>query len=412
MQTGQFIPYFQPLVMLRTGRLIGFEVLARWKHPEIGVIPPEKFIPLAEKDGWIGDLTDVVLRQAFAAASSLPLPIELSVNVSPLQLRDLGLARQFRRIAEESGFPLERVKVEITESALAENVALARTIADALKQMGCRIVLDDFGTGYSSLAHLQSLPFDELKVDRGFVSSMIDRRESRKIVAAVVGLGQSLGLTTVAEGVENQEEADMLLWLGCDQGQGWLYGRPQPAEMLAEMIEARRLLPSSETRWTNVSVGNLEGLPGQRLAQLQAVYDGAPVGLGFLDRDLKYVNINRRLADMHGVPLEEHVGRKLAEILPVLYPQIEPYLERALKGEGVADVEISEPETAAGGARTFLASYRPARDEAGEVVGVSCAVVDFTAHKAVEEKLRKAEQLVEQLEKQIAQRAREPSFAY
>lgn len=264
LETGQFIPYFQPLVMLRTGRLIGFEVLARWKHPEIGVIPPEKFIPLAEKDGWIGDLTDVVLRQAFAAASSLPLPIELSVNVSPLQLRDLGLARQFRRIAEESGFPLERVKVEITESALAENVALARTIADALKQMGCRIVLDDFGTGYSSLAHLQSLPFDELKVDRGFVSSMIDRRESRKIVAAVVGLGQSLGLTTVAEGVENQEEADMLLWLGCDQGQGWLYGRPQPAEMLAEMIEARRLLPSPETRWTNVSVGNLEGLPGQR----------------------------------------------------------------------------------------------------------------------------------------------------
>jgi PAS domain S-box-containing protein len=280
----------------------------------------------------------------------------------------------------------------------------ARSISADLKAMGCRIALDDFGTGYSSLYHLKSLPFDELKVDRTFVGSMTTERESRKIVAAVVGLGQSLGLKTVAEGVETQEQADMLVRLGCDIGQGWHYGRPAPAEQLPSLIELRR--PRAVSRSGDgalvYSVNCREGLPSQRLAQLQAVYDGAPVGLAFVDRDLKYININRRLAEMHGLSIEDHYGKTLAEVIPELYPLLEVHVKEALNGKGTCDLEIREPASHGHGRRTFLVSYQPAFDEAGEVVGVSCAVMDFTARKAAEDKLRQHERLVEGLDEMVA----------
>ncbi len=201
--------------------------------------------------------------------------------------------------------------VEITETALADNLERARKIAEELKALGCKLALDDFGTGYSSLRHMQSLPFDELKVDSSFVRSMVHQRESRKIVAAVVGLGQSLGLTTVAEGVETQEQAEMLCWLGCDIGQGWLFGKPISAEDLPAAISAPRqpIVRHPVFPGKSLSLGSLEGLPALRLAQLQAVYDGAPVGLGFLDRNLRYVNLNLQLAEMHGISAEEHLGQ-------------------------------------------------------------------------------------------------------
>ena len=400
LNSGQFVPFFQPIVAVRTGKLVGFEVLARWDHPEMGIIAPDVFIPLAEKDGWIRELTAIIIRSAFASAAALlPSPLTISINISPLELHDAELTQQIRNLAEEAGFSLRRTVIEITESALAENPTQAYATVSALKELGCRIALDDFGTGYSSLRQLQSMPFDELKVDRSFVSSMTERRDSRKIVAAVIGMGQSLGLTTVAEGVETQEQADMLLWLGCDEAQGWLYGRPVPARELAAVIAAQRERPTAASfRWKNLTVGNLEGLPSQRLAQLQAVYDGAPVALGFLDRGLKYVNLNRRLADMHRKPLEEHFGRTISEVVPGVFAQIAPFLNRALRGEAVTDVEVkgSQPE------ETFLASYQPARDEAGEVVGISCAVIDFTARKRAEERLRQFERLVEGLEEMMA----------
>jgi PAS domain S-box-containing protein len=400
LNSGQFVPFFQPIVAVRTGKLAGFEVLARWDHPDIGIIAPDVFIPLAERDGWIRELTAIIVRSAFASAAALlPSPLTISINISPLELHQAELTQQIRNLAEEAGFSLRRTVIEITESALAENPTQAYATVSALKEWGCRIALDDFGTGYSSLLQLQSMPFDALKVDRSFVSSMTERRDSRKIVAAVVGMGQSLGLTTVAEGVATQEQADMLLWLGCDQAQGWLYGRPVPARELAAVIAAQRERPTAASfRWKNLTVGNLEGLPSQRLAQLQAVYDGAPVALGFLDRSLKYVNLNRRLADMHHKPVEEHFGRTISEVVPSVFAQIAPFLNRALRGEAVTDVEVkgSQPE------ETFLASYQPARDEAGEVVGISCAVIDFTARKRAEKRLRQFERLVEGLEEMMA----------
>ena len=240
LENGEFFPYFQPLVVLATGKLHGFEVLARWEHPNLGMISPDIFIPMAESDGLIGEVSSQVLQKAFEAIALHGKGLRLAFNISPLQLKDLTLPRHIRQIAEDAGFPLECATVEITESAMAEDMTAARSISADLKAMGCRIALDDFGTGYSSLYHLKSLPFDELKVDRSFVSSMTTERESRKIVAAVVGLGQSLGLKTIAEGIETQEQADMLLRLGCDMGQGWHYGRPAPAEQLSSVIELRR----------------------------------------------------------------------------------------------------------------------------------------------------------------------------
>jgi len=393
LQSGQFVPYFQPLVGLRSGGLEGFEVLARWIHPHAGLVMPNEFIARAEREGWIGELTRELLRAVFLRMAKHTGRLTLAVNISPVQLRDVNLAKQIRATADQTGFSLDRLMVEITESALAENLEQALLIARELKSMGCRLALDDFGTGYSSLLHLQSLPFDELKVDRSFVGSMTERRESRKIVGAVLGLGQNLGLTTVAEGVESEEQAGLLRWMGCDVGQGWLYGRPMPAEHLEHFLGSYTTRPVALTPGScrATSLGDLYGLPSERLAQLQAVYDGAPVGLGFVNAQMRYVNLNHRLADMNGVTVEEHIGRHVTEIIPELAGPSGDALRRALAGEVMSDIEISRRNRRTGAPGTVLLSYQPVRDEANEVIGVSLAAVDISERKRAEEALRESE---------------------
>ncbi|HZB87997.1 MAG TPA: EAL domain-containing protein [Terracidiphilus sp.] len=392
---GEFLPFFQPIVYLRTGELQGFELLARWRHPEHGLIPPGEFIPLAEKDGWIGVLTQSLLRQGFCALLSAPGEPQLAVNISPVQLQDGKLPEQIRVLSERSGFPMGRLTIEITESALTQDLVSARRTVSVLKELGCKLSLDDFGTGYSSLAQLQSLPFDKLKVDRSFVGAMTERRDSRKIVAAVVGLGLSLGLNTVAEGVETGEQAEMLRWMGCEQGQGYLFGRPMPAEELAAAISRMEtgVAPSPPADpLGKASSGSLEWLPSQRLAQLRAVYDGAPVGLAFLDSEMRYVQVNKRLANINGRPMTEHLGRTVAEVIPEVFPQVEPSIRRALRGESIAGVEFTKPSSAPNAGATLLVSYEPARDEAGEVVGVSVAVMDITSIKQMQLALSESEE--------------------
>src|ERR1700733_740495 len=269
LDNNEIVPFFHPLVELRTGLLRGFEVLARWKHPLRGMVLPDDFIPLTEKTGLNGLLTGTLLRAVFAATKDIPEHLTLSVNISLTQLSDPSLPRHIRFAADQANFPLRRLILEITESALVGNTAQASFIANQLKEQGSRLALDDFGTGYSSLRHLQALPFDELKIDASFVRSMTHTRESRKIAAAIIGLGNSLNLVTVAEGIENQTHADMLLWLGCDIGPGWLYGRPVPPEQLSEAL-AERLNPpppAAEPRSpaTDASLPlPLEALPTQR----------------------------------------------------------------------------------------------------------------------------------------------------
>ncbi len=261
--------------------------------------------------------------------------------------------------------------------------------------MGCKLALDDFGTGYSSLTHLHSLPFDEIKVEGRFVGSMAERRDSRKIVAAVVGLSQSLGLTTVAEGVETLEQVQMLQWLGCELAQGWFYGKALPAAELADTVANFQRKPSSAMSIDvvgRVSRGSFDVLPSVRLAQLQAVYDGAPVGLAFLDRDLRYKMMNRKLAQMNGRPMEEHIGRTVSQMIPEIFPMVEGYIRRALNGEAIAGVEVTKPASGANAGQTILLSYEPARDEAGEVVGVSVAIVDLSPTRRAEAARREAEE--------------------
>jgi PAS domain S-box-containing protein len=399
LENNEIVPYFQPLVELRTGFLRGFEALARWQHPRRGLIPPNEFIPLAESSGLHGLLTGKLLSAVFDAAKDIPEHLTLSVNISLTQLTDLTLPRHIFAAAQQASFPLQRLVLEITESALVGNTEHASRIANELKDQGSRLALDDFGTGYSSLRHLQLLPFDELKIDASFVRSMTHTRESRKIAAAVVGLGNSLSLTTVAEGVESQTIADMLLWLGCDLGQGWLYGRPVPPNQLPEILAERLsspMPPSAAEHRSAAAEANLplrlEALPTQRLAQLNAIYDGAPVGLSFLDRNLRFVSVNKRLAEIHNLPIASHLGRSIADIIPDKFPQCEPYLLRALKGEPYSGLEVIVPDPHQPGAkRTLLISYQPARDEVDEVIGISMSVVDITGRKQAEEALAESE---------------------
>ena len=218
---------------------------------------------------------------------------------------------------------------------------------------------------------------------------MTTRRESRKIVSAVIGLGQSLGLSTVAEGIETQEEAEMMLWLGCDLGQGYFYGRGVPeAELAATITKPRqKLVTHPLSAWRRISASDLDVSPSQRLAQLQAVYDGAPIGLAFIDHNLQYLSVNKRLADMNGASVDDHLRSKVAEMIPDLFPNVEPFLRRALSGEVISDVEAQVTKSQ----QIRCISYQPALDEAGEVIGVSLAVTDITERKRTELALQQSE---------------------
>lgn len=409
LEHDEIIPYFQPLVELRSGVLTGFEVLARWIHPSDGVITPDQFIPLAEETGCVGELTERLLRRVFAAAPAIPPHITIAVNLSPLQFRDDQFPEKLARAAAAGSFPLDRMVLEVTESALVGNIAQAREISVELKKFGVKLALDDFGTGYSSLKHLQALPFDELKVDAGFVRSMGVTRESRKIAAAVVGLGQSLGLTTVAEGVETRNQAEMLLWLGCDQGQGWLYGRPIPAERLHEVLGRESLLGDDQGEDDYVCgpiAPRIEALPSQRLSQLQAIYDGIPVGLCFLDRAMRFLSVNQHLADTLGRSIGDHLGRTLKEVLPQRWEYYESLLRRVLEGESIHGLEVWDRRLGPSlMQRVFSLYFEPARDEAGEIVGVSIAVLNVSDEKqavALHYELEMSRKRIVELERELA----------
>lgn len=236
LETGRIEPHYQPLTDLATGRVIGFEALARWRQADGTSVPPDVFIALAEDAGLIAPLTMAIMRRAFTDAAGWPNDVMISVNVSPLLLSEPDLARTMLELAADAGLKPHRIEVEVTESAVAANQARARESAMKLKQAGISIVMDDFGTGYSSLANLRALPFDRIKIDRSFVASMLTSEESGKIVAAIVSLGHSLGLPLTAEGIENEAVAARLATMGCGVGQGWLFGKAMPAEAVSDLL--------------------------------------------------------------------------------------------------------------------------------------------------------------------------------
>ncbi len=241
---GEIEPYYQPLMSLADRRLLGFEILARWDHPERGFIPPDEFIPLAEKLGLISELTYSILRTAGRDAKTWPPHLTLSLNISPVQLSDSMLPIELLAILNEVGFPPGRLEIEITENALVSDIESAKAILTSFQNLGMKVALDDFGTGYSSLQHLRELHFDKLKIDRSFVQSMLSNPESAKIVNAILGLAKSLGLPTTAEGIENAEVLHEIVESGAEFGQGYYFGRAVPAAEVADMIERTTRKPA------------------------------------------------------------------------------------------------------------------------------------------------------------------------
>lgn len=234
--SGAIQPFYQPLADLKSNRITGFEMLPRWHHPKMGDVPPERFIPVAESCGLSVSLGEHLLRQACRDACGWPAETMLNVNVSPIQLRSKSFSLDVPAILSETGLPPQRLEIEITENTLAQDMPLVEETVAALRAAGVRIALDNFGTGYSSLYHLRSLKFDRIKIDRSFVAAMGSGQDSTRIMRALMGLGHGLGVEIAAEGIESREQRDMLLYEGCDYGQGFLYSKPLAAEDAAELL--------------------------------------------------------------------------------------------------------------------------------------------------------------------------------
>jgi diguanylate cyclase (GGDEF)-like protein/PAS domain S-box-containing protein len=232
---GELALYYQPQAAIG-GAILGFEALVRWHHPTRGMIPPGTFIPLAEESGLIVALGEWILREACREAASWARPLQIAVNLSPIQFRHGDLPALVHAVLLESGLAPHRLELEVTEGVLIGDFSRAQSILRRLKTLGVRIAMDDFGTGYSSLSYLQAFPFDKIKIDRTFIANLVTNEHSAAIVRAVIGLGRGLSLPVVAEGVETGEQLAFLKRESCDEVQGYFIGRPAPIDTYAEMV--------------------------------------------------------------------------------------------------------------------------------------------------------------------------------
>ena len=242
LERDEFFVFYQPIMSLETGGLRGFEALVRWRHPESGFISPSDFIPVAEETGMIVQIGEYVLREAcqqmqkWAVVLPSDPPLFISVNLSVRQFSQPDLVERVAAILRETGLDPKNLKLEITESAVMENVEAATDLLNRLRALGLRISMDDFGTGYSSLSHLRRFPIDTLKIDRSFVTQMADDEENAEIVRTIIGLAQNLGMDVVAEGVETPAQVLTLKALGCEYGQGYFYSKPLDYQRAEQFI--------------------------------------------------------------------------------------------------------------------------------------------------------------------------------
>ena len=239
---GEFVPFYEQQVDLDSGELVGFEMLARWQSPELGLVGPDIFIPIAEEIGLITEMSEALMKQAFEDAKAWHPDLSLSVNISPVQLRDPWFSQKLLKLLVQHNFPASRLDIEITESCLHENIGMVRTIITSLRNQGVRVSLDDFGTGYASLSQLRSLPFDRLKIDRSFIRELNDKESGQKLVDAIISMGDGLNMPITAEGIENEAILEVLKKMGRLKGQGYHYGKPEPAAAVVDRLGAKGLL--------------------------------------------------------------------------------------------------------------------------------------------------------------------------
>lgn len=235
LEQNQFLVHFQPQARM-DGEVIGFEALLRWNHPTRGFVPPDRFIPLAEENGLIVQIGEWVLREACHEAASWPRPLQVAVNLSPVQVQAGDLERSIHQILLETGLAPTRLEVEITEGVLIGDFTRALNLLRRLKALGIRIAMDDFGTGYSSLSYLQSFPFDKIKIDRSFISNLEATPQSAEIVRAVLSLAHALNIPVIAEGVETEAQRAFLAREACEEMQGYLVGRPDLIERYLDLV--------------------------------------------------------------------------------------------------------------------------------------------------------------------------------
>ncbi|WP_422055596.1 putative bifunctional diguanylate cyclase/phosphodiesterase [Sphingomonas sp.] len=249
LEQGAFRPYYQPIVHLESETVTGFEMLARWKRDDGTDVGPSEFIPIAEECGLVGELMLNLLEQACVDATAWGQDLTLSINVSPTQLKDRWLSEKILRVLTKAGLPPQRLKLEITENALIAEPAHAKSIIESLKNQGVLLALDDFGTGYSSIQHLRILPFDNVKIDRSFISGIEHDVEAHRMAVSMIHLAFNLGLSVVAEGVESDGVLAILKEIGCAEGQGYFFGRPvNQASALALLDGARTVSAARERR--------------------------------------------------------------------------------------------------------------------------------------------------------------------
>ena len=235
---GRFELHYQPLVDLDSDRIKGLEALVRWRHPERGLVSPTVFIPLAEETGLIVPLGEWVLNQACRDAALWPEDVSIAVNVSALQLRNRSFAQGVLMALAASGLKASRLELEITESVLLDDTESNLETLHTLRRLGVRISMDDFGTGYSSISYLRRFPFDKIKIDRSFVRDSAGRSDAASIIRAIVGLGSSLGITTLVEGVETEAQLATIRAEGAQEMQGYLFSPPRPADEITAMLRA------------------------------------------------------------------------------------------------------------------------------------------------------------------------------
>lgn len=236
----EFYLHYQPQLQLEGNRLVGCEALIRWQHPVRGMVSPLDFIPLAEEIGLIVPIGEWVMRQACRDAATWPAPLTVAVNVSPAQFKSERLVEMVMSALAASGLPATRLEVEITEGVLLTESEKTLQTLHRLRELGVRVSMDDFGTGYSSLSYLRSFPFDKIKIDRSFVNDLSSKRDGEAIIRAIAGLGRSLGMTTVAEGVETADQMDRIRAEGCTDVQGYLISKPISAAEVLKFLTADR----------------------------------------------------------------------------------------------------------------------------------------------------------------------------